>query len=77
MEANGSESGQDFRHKIAICRKEARETKHWLRMIEKANAGCTDKCQKLFNEADELVKIFSKIIISYDANQKKSKTKRF
>lgn len=29
-EANDAESKRDFRHKIGICRKESRETKHWL-----------------------------------------------
>ena len=37
MEADGAESGKDFKHKIAICKKEAKETRHWLRMIAKAN----------------------------------------
>ncbi len=32
-EADDAESKKDFRHKIGICKKEARETKHWLRMI--------------------------------------------
>ena len=32
-EANEAESKKDFRHKISLCRKEARETRHWLRMI--------------------------------------------
>jgi len=37
MEADGAESKKDFRHKIAICKKESKETKHWLRMIARAN----------------------------------------
>lgn len=37
MEADGAESKKDFKHKIALCKKEAKETKHWLRMISKAN----------------------------------------
>jgi len=36
-EADDAESKRDFRHKIALCRKEARETKHWLRMIATAD----------------------------------------
>ena len=28
MEADGAESKKDFRHKISICKKEAKETKH-------------------------------------------------
>src|SRR3954463_10198639 len=35
-EADDAESKRDFRHKIGISRKEARETKYWLRMIAKA-----------------------------------------
>lgn len=29
-EADDAESKKDFNHKIGICKKEARETKHWL-----------------------------------------------
>jgi len=36
MEADGTESNKDFRHRISICKKEAKETKHWLRMIAKS-----------------------------------------
>ncbi len=31
--ADDAESKQDFKHKIGICKKEARETKHWLKMV--------------------------------------------
>ena len=33
MEANGASSPKDFTNKIFICKKEAQETKHWLRML--------------------------------------------
>ena len=33
MEAGAAQSGKDFDHKIGICKKEARETMHWLRML--------------------------------------------
>lgn len=36
-EVDGAESGRDFRHKIAICKKEAKETKYWLRVLTKIN----------------------------------------
>src|SRR3989338_9684982 len=36
MEADGAESKRDFLHKIALCKKEAKETRHWLRMIAAA-----------------------------------------
>ncbi len=36
MEADAAESKKDFRHKISLCKKEAKETMHWLRMVAKA-----------------------------------------
>ena len=35
-EADCAESRKDFEHKLGISKKEAKETKHWLRMIAKA-----------------------------------------
>ncbi len=63
MEADGAESKKDFQHKIAICKKEAKETKHWLRMIAKAEPNRRDECQKLWREAQELTLIFSSILL--------------
>ena len=63
MEADGAESRKDFQHKISICKKESKETKHWLRMIAKANPGRQDECQKLLREAHELTLIFSSILL--------------
>jgi len=62
MEADGAESKKDFRHKIGICRKEAKETMHWLRMIARANPKMKDKCRKLWKEVHELALIFSSIL---------------
>lgn len=62
MEADGAESGKDFKHKIAICKKEAKETRHWLRMIAKANLDKADKCRELWQEVHELALIFSSIL---------------
>src|SRR3972149_7473489 len=64
MEANGASSKKDFANKIFICKKEAQETKHWLRMLVKC---CPDKSQeigKLWKEAQELTLIFQKICFS-------------
>ncbi len=63
MEADGAESKKDFQHKISICKKESKETKHWLRMIAKANPSRQDECQKLLREAQELSLIFSSILL--------------
>ena len=64
MEADGAESKKDFQHKIAICKKESKETKHWLRMIAKANPERSNECKKLWKEAQELTLIFSSILLS-------------
>ena len=37
MEANQANSKRDFKNKIHLCKKESNETKHWLRMISRAN----------------------------------------
>jgi four helix bundle protein len=63
MEADGAESKKDFKHKNAICKKEAKETKHWLRMIRKGNPAKAAECHKLWQEAHELTLIFSSIIL--------------
>ena len=62
MEADGAESRKDFQHKISICKKEAKETMHWFRMIAKANPTKAGECRKLWKEAHELTLIFSSII---------------
>jgi four helix bundle protein len=63
MEADGAQSKKDFCHKISICKKESKETKHWLRMIAKANPGRQAECQKLSREVQELTLIFSSILL--------------
>ena len=61
-EADGAESKKDFRHKIAICKKESKESRHWLRMIARANPDRKDECRELWIEAQELTLIFSSIL---------------
>lgn len=62
MEADGAESKKDFRHKIGICKKEAKETMHWMRMIARATANKESECRILWKEAQELTFIFATII---------------
>jgi four helix bundle protein len=61
-EADDAESKQDFKHKIGICKKEAREAKHWLRMITIAIPGLKEEANKLWQEAKELNLIFNSIV---------------
>lgn len=61
-EADGAESKKDFQHKIGICKKESKETKHWFRMLSTTNPEIKDECRELWKEAQELTLIFSTII---------------
>src|SRR3989344_4673810 len=54
MEANGGSSKKDFINKIFICKKEAQETKHWLRMLSSCNVEHKDELRKLWQECQEL-----------------------
>ena len=60
-EADDAESKKDFRHKIGICKKETRESKHFLRMIAVAVPVVRSEAQKLWQEAKELNLIFNSI----------------
>lgn len=65
MEANGASSKKDFVNKIFICKKEAQETKHWLRMLASCRGGEIDaEVRRLWKEAQELTLIFQKITSS-------------
>ncbi len=60
-EADDSVSKKEFRHKIGICKKEARESKYWLRMIAAAEENTKKEGRVLWQEAKELHLIFSAI----------------
>lgn len=62
LEAEEASSKKDFRHKIGICKKEARETMHWLRMIAKSYPTVQETCRKLWKEAHEFTLIFGSIL---------------
>jgi four helix bundle protein len=60
-EADDAVSKKDFKNKIGICRKEARETKLWLRLIAAAEPDLKTEARKLWQEAKELHLIFAAI----------------
>ncbi len=64
IEANEALGKKDFLMRIKICRKEAKESAYWLRLIIETNdKGCTQEGLRLLNEAVELRKIFSSILV--------------
>jgi four helix bundle protein len=63
IEANESLSKKDFVMRIKICRKEAKESAYWLRLIDETNdLTNAEEAQRLMQEANELKKIFSSIL---------------
>jgi len=64
IEANEALSKKDFVMRIKICRKEAKESAYWLRLIvETSDEKCRKSGNELLNEAIELKKIFSSILL--------------
>jgi four helix bundle protein len=60
-EADDAVSKREFRCKIGTCKKESRETKHWLRMIVAAEESVKTDARTLWKEAKELHLIFAAI----------------
>ena len=60
-EADDAVSKKDFRHKISICKKEARESKYWLRRIAAAEDCAKQEARVHWKEAKEPHLIFSAI----------------
>jgi four helix bundle protein len=63
IEANESLSKKDFALRIKICRKEAKESILWLKLLEMNEASAPNQLRmKLTQEGTELMKIFGAII---------------
>ncbi len=63
IEANEALSKKDFLMRAKICRKEAKESRYWLRLVDTGEDKEPDKERKwLENEANELTKIFGSIV---------------
>jgi four helix bundle protein len=61
VEADDAVSKKEFLKNIGTCRKEARETKHFLRMAVRAVPELKPRARVVWLEAKELHLIFSKI----------------
>jgi four helix bundle protein len=62
IEAQEALSKKDFSMRVKICRKEAKESKYWLNLIEVKESTTEKKKQLLVDESTELLKIFTSII---------------
>jgi four helix bundle protein len=63
IEADEALSKKDFLMRFKICRKEAKESRLFLRLVDAGSAKATaSACDKLADEARQLTLIFSAII---------------
>jgi len=63
IEANEALSKKDFLMRVKVSRKESKESRYWLRLLDTGpDATVEQDRQKLIQESIELMKIFSAII---------------
>lgn len=72
-EARASESPRDFKHKLNISFKEAKETVFWLDNLITANPNFKNDLLPLHKESDELMRIFGKSVTTCRENSQKNK----
>jgi len=60
-EAQASESRADFKHKMNIAQKEARETHYWLRLLIAGKIVPENRLTPLLDEANQLIAILTTI----------------
>ena len=64
IEANDSLGPKDFRLRLRIARKEAKETAYWLDLIDVGNDTTTEHMRTVLREeANELLKILSAMLL--------------
>jgi len=63
IEANEALSKKDFIMRIKICRKEAKESRYWLKLIDTGDKTEQENERKILeNESTELMNIFGSIL---------------
>ena len=62
IEANEALSKKDFILRIKICRKEAKESRYWLRLLDTQDQAVSKERDLLVQEAQELMNIFGAIV---------------
>lgn len=60
-ESQGTNSRADFRYKIGVALKEARESNYWLRIMDRTEIGDQEKVTQLITESSEIKAILGAI----------------
>jgi four helix bundle protein len=71
-EACAAESRADFVRKMQIVLKELREPFYWLRLLNKTKLVPDERLKPQLQEVEELIKIFTRSIVTAKANRKQS-----
>jgi len=68
-EAQAAQSRKDFLSKMSIASKEARETRYWIRLLDRSNylQGFAQK-ERVVNEVNIIINIITKIVKSTKEN---------
>ncbi len=74
-EANAAESNKDFKHKMNLSFKEAREIRYWLDILLTLYPNYKNDLSSLRQEADELTRIFGKAVSTCRLNEKMKNNK--
>jgi four helix bundle protein len=61
LEADEAGTKREFNYRVSVCRREARETQYWLRMLVSASPDHASNARALWKEARELVLILAAI----------------
>ena len=76
IEAIEATGRKDFTYRLKICRKETKESLHWLRLIQSSNQDMIQvqkDARDLINEGQELIRIFTSSILTSEKNSGISK----
>lgn len=71
IEAIEASSRKEFTLKLKICRRETKESIHWLVLIKRSNEemkNITKECEILTKEAQEFIRIFTSSILTSEKN---------
>lgn len=72
IEAIEASSRKEFILKLKICRREAKESIHWLTLIKRSNndlQNISNECDLLIKEAQEFIRIFAASVLTAERNR--------
>lgn len=70
IEAIEASSRKEFILKLKICRRESKESIHWLTLINTSNniESVASDCENLIKEAQEFIRIFTSSVLTAEKN---------